>query len=58
MREETSQNSLICQVENDLLARWPLKEANWQPTLFWIHQIELQLAVAATREGGGEIRLW
>jgi hypothetical protein len=57
VNEEIGLPDLIYQIKNELLARRPVEEAKGLPALFWIDQIELELAVTVTRERGGTIKL-
>jgi hypothetical protein len=57
LSEEIGLLDLIYQVKNELLARHPIEAAKGLPALFWIDQIELELAVVVTRERGGTIKL-
>lgn len=57
MNEEIGLPDLIYQIKNELLARHPVEEAKGLPALFWIDQIELELAVTVTRQRGGKIKL-
>jgi hypothetical protein len=57
MKDEIGLADLIFQVKSELLARHPVEDAKGWPALFWIDQIELELSVSVTREGGGRIKL-